>query len=306
MVVLLFAGALIFLPAMRDGSYLMVQLATYSAIAIMALGQTFVVIHVGFDLSTGAVQGFTGGIVYVLVGWHWNDGLVILGALAVATLVGAGLHGLLIAKLKMNFFIVTLATFTILPSLLRVMLDGSSKAVFSPTLDTLAYGSTLGVRNQVILALVVFAVLWAVLNLTVFGRNVYAIGSNREATRLAGVRVDRVTVACYGLSALCAGIAGLMLVGNLGAADPGAGLGNEFLALTAVLLGGTRFSGGQGSLFGTILGVVFLLLLTNILLLSGLPQSMCRPGRDTHWRASSSSRRRRALRSRTAGSAGRS
>lgn len=271
-VVLMFVSALAFLPAMRDGSYLMIQLSAYSGIAIMALGQTFVVLQVGFDLSTGAVQGFTGGVVYILVGWHWNDLLVIVGALAVSVFIGVVIHGLLIAKLKMNYFIVTLATFTILPSLLRVTLDGSSKSLASPALDSLAYGATFGIRNQVILAAGAFVVLWAVLNLTVFGRNVYAVGSNREAARLVGVRVGLVTVACYGISALCAGIAGLMLVGNLGAADPGAGLGNEFLALTAVLLGGTRFSGGQGSLFGTILGVAFLGLLTNVLLLSEMPQ----------------------------------
>ncbi|WP_235734579.1 ABC transporter permease [Nocardioides alcanivorans] len=268
----MFAGALAFIPAMRDGNYLMIQLSAYSAIAIMAFGQTLVVLQVGFDLSTGAVQGFTGGVVYLLVGWHWNDGLVIVGALAVSAFIGVVIHGLLITKLKMNFFIVTLATFTILPSLLRVILDGSSKSLTSPALDSLAYGATFGVRNQVVLAVIVFAILWVVLNLTVFGRNVYAVGSNREAARLVGVRVGLVTIACYGISALCAGIAGLMLVGNLGAADPGAGLGNEFLALTAVLLGGTRFSGGQGSLFGTVLGVVFLGLLTNMLLLSGMPQ----------------------------------
>jgi ribose transport system permease protein len=271
-IVLMFAGALLFLPQMRNSTYLMVQLATYSAVLIMALGQTFVVIQVGFDLSTGAVQGFVGGLVYLMVGWGMADGSVILLALLVAGAVGFAVHGLLIAKAKMNFFIVTLASFTILPSLLRVILDGSSKPVFSPALDWLANGTTLGIRNPVVVAAVVFAVLWVLLNRTVFGRNVYAVGSNREAARLAGVRVDRVTMACYGLCALCAGIAGLLLLGSLGAADPSAGLGNEFFALTAVLLGGTRFSGGQGSLAGTLLGLLFLVVLSNILLLGGMPQ----------------------------------
>jgi ribose/xylose/arabinose/galactoside ABC-type transport system permease subunit len=271
-IVLMFAGALLFLPQMRNSTYLMVQLATYSAVLIMALGQTFVVIQVGFDLSTGAVQGFVGGLVYLMVGSGMADGPVILLALLVAGAIGFAVHGLLIAKAKMNFFIVTLASFTILPSLLRVILDGSSKPVFSPALDWLANGTTVGIRNPVVVAAVVFAVLWVLLNRTVFGRNVYAVGSNREAARLAGVRVDRVTMACYGVCALCAGIAGLLLVGSLGAADPSAGLGNEFFALTAVLLGGTRFSGGQGSLAGTLLGLLFLVVLSNILLLGGMPQ----------------------------------
>jgi ribose/xylose/arabinose/galactoside ABC-type transport system permease subunit len=271
-IVLMFAGALLFLPQMRNSTYLMVQLATYSAVLVMALGQTFVVVQVGFDLSTGAVQGFVGGLVYLLVGWRMADGLVILLSLLAAGAIGFAVHGLLIAKAKMNFFIVTLASFTILPSLLRVILDGSSKPVFSPALDWLANGTTLGIRNPVIVAAVVFAVLWVLLNRTVFGRNVYAVGSNREAARLAGVRVDRVTMACYGVCALCAGIAGLLLLGSLGAADPSAGLGNEFFALTAVLLGGTRFSGGQGSLAGTLLGLLFLVVLSNILLLGGMPQ----------------------------------
>lgn len=271
-VLVMFLGALPFLSQLRSGPYLMVQLATYSAVLIMALGQTFVVLQVGFDLSTGAMQGFIGGLVFLMVGWRLADGLVIVLSLAVALGIGVLVHGLLIAKAKMNFFIVTLASFTILPSLLRVILDGSSKPVFSPTLDALANGSVLGIRTPVIVAGVAFVVLWVLLNRTVFGRNVYAVGSNREAARLAGVHVDRVTMTCYGICALCAGVAGLLLVGTLGAADPSAGLGNEFFALTAVLLGGTRFSGGQGSLLGTLLGLLFLVILSNILLLSGMPQ----------------------------------
>ncbi|WP_182376184.1 ABC transporter permease [Nocardioides sp. WS12] len=270
--VVMFLGALPFLEQLRNGPYVMVQLATYSAVLIMALGQTFVVIQVGFDLSTGAMQGFVGGLVFVMVTWRISDGLVIVLSLAIAVAIGALVHGVLIAKAKMNFFIVTLASYTILPSLLRVFLDGSSKPVSSPTLDSLANGSVLGIRTPVIVAAVVFALLWVVLNRTVFGRNVYATGSNREAARLAGVHVDRVTMTCYGICALCAGIAGLLLIGTLGAADPSAGLGNEFFALTAVLLGGTRFSGGQGSLFGTLLGLLFLVVLANVLLLSGMPQ----------------------------------
>ncbi|MGZ3386698.1 MAG: ABC transporter permease [Isosphaeraceae bacterium] len=277
---LLFAGlllamflvALIFLPQLRSGSYLMVQLATYSAVLIMALGQTFVVVQVGFDLSTGAMQGFVGGLVFMLVGWGTADWAVILVALAVSTAIGVLVHGVLIAKVKMNYFIVTLASFTILPSLLRVILDGSSKPLFSPTLDWLANGSIWGIRHPVIVAALVFTGLWIVLNRTVFGRQVYAVGSNREASRLAGVNVQMVTMACYGICALCAAIGGLLLVGTLGAADPSAGLGSEFFALTAVLLGGTRFSGGQGTLFGTLLGILFLIVLSNILMLSGMPQ----------------------------------
>jgi len=271
-VLLMFLCALPFLPQLRSGPYLMVQLATYAAVLIMALGQTFVVVQVGFDLSTGAMQGFVGGLVFLMIGWHFADGLVIVLALAVALGIGVLVHGMLIAKAKMNFFIVTLASFTILPSLLRVILDGSSKPVYSPTLDELANGSVLGIRTPVIVAAVVFGLMWVLLNRTVFGRNVYAVGSNREAARLAGVHVDRVTMTCYGICSLCAGIAGLLLVGTLGAADPSAGLGNEFFALTAVLLGGTRFSGGQGTLFGTLLGLLFLVVLSNILLLSGMPQ----------------------------------
>ncbi|AIY19919.2 ABC transporter permease [Pimelobacter simplex] len=268
----MFVGSMPFVAQMRDADYLMLQLATYSAVLVMALGQTFVVLQVGFDLSTGAVQGFTGGLVYLLVGRGFTDGLMIVGCLVAATAIGAVVHGLLITRARMNYFIVTLATYTILPSLLRVILDGASKPVHSPALDTLANGEVLGIRTPIIVAAVVFAVLWVVLNRTVFGRNVYAVGSNREAARLAGLPVTAITMACYGICSLCAGIAGLLLLGNLGAADPSAGIGNEFFALTAVLLGGTRFSGGQGSLFGTLLGILFLVVLANILLLSGMPQ----------------------------------
>lgn len=268
----MFFGSMPFIAQMHDTKFLMLQLATYSAVLVMALGQTFVVLQVGFDLSTGAVQGFTGGLIYLMVSQGSSDAIVILVCLLAATAIGAVVHGLLITKFKMSYFIVTLATYTILPSLLRVILDGASKPVYSPGLDFLSNGVILGIRTPIVVAAVVFAVLWIVLNRTVFGRNVYAVGSNREAARLAGLPVTAITMACYGICSLCAGIAGLLLLGNLGAADPSAGIGNEFFALTGVLLGGTRFSGGQGSLFGTLLGILFLVVLANILLLSGMPQ----------------------------------
>lgn len=272
LLVVMFLAAMVFLPQLRNGNYLMVQAATYAGPLIMALGQTFVVLQVGFDLSIGAMQGFVGGLVYLLIGWGTMDLWVIVLVLLATTAIGTLVHGVLIAKLKMNYFIVTLATYTILPSLLRVILNGSSKAMYSPTLDYLANGTFLGLRVPIWIAAIVFAGLWVLLNRTVFGRNVYAVGSNREAARLAGVNVAAVTMAVYGIAAGCAGLAGLLLVGTMGAADPSAGLGNEFLALTAVLLGGTRFSGGQGTLVGTLLGILFLVVLSNILLLSGMPQ----------------------------------
>ena len=270
-VVAMLVGSMPFLAPMRDGNYLMLQLATYSAVFIMALGQTVVVLQVGFDVSIGALQGLIGAMVFVMVGHQFNDAAVIAGCLVLATALGV-LNGFLTTKVKINFIIVTLAMFTILPSVSQVILGGSSKAVYTPALDSLANGTVLGIRAPIVVAGIVMVVLWVVLNNTVFGRNIYATGSNREAARLAGVPVTLITMACYAICSLCAGIAGLLLAGTLGAADPSAGLGNEFFALTAVLLGGTRISGGHGGLFGTLLGMLFLIILGNILLLSGISQ----------------------------------
>ncbi|WP_235734392.1 ABC transporter permease [Nocardioides alcanivorans] len=245
-VLALFLGSMPFLPQMRDPNYLSLQLATYAAVFIMALGQTVVVLQVGFDVSIGALQGLTGALVFVLIQRQVSDPALIVGCLVLTFVFGAFVNGLLITKLKINFIIVTLAMFTILPSISQILLSGTSQPIYSPALDWMANGTVLGVRTPILLAAAVMALLWILLNTTVFGRQVYATGSNREAARLAGVPVDAITMACYGICALCAGLAGLMLVGSIGAADPASGLGNEFFALTAVLLGGTRISGGQG------------------------------------------------------------
>jgi ribose/xylose/arabinose/galactoside ABC-type transport system permease subunit len=142
--------------------------------------------------------------------------------------------------------------------------------VISPFLDELAFGSTLGVPNPIIVMVATFLVMLYVQKYTFFGRDVYAVGGNAEAARLSGIRTSRTLIAVYGLSAGLAAVAAVLQDARIGAASPQVGDNLVFAAAAAVLLGGTSFSGGIGGVGGTVVGVLFLGVLQNGLSVGGV------------------------------------
>ena len=244
---------------------------TFAAIGlIIALGETLVILARAIDLSVGSMVALSGAVFAKL----YVDGMhiALAGAVAVAlgVLLGVTLHGLVITKLKVSFLIVTLGTFAIFRSQANVLLEGQSFTVDNSGLNWLANGRIGPIPVLVLQAAIVYVVLLFLLRATTFGSAVYAIGANPDAARVAGIPVDRVLIAIFGICAGLAAYGGIMTVAQIGSAQPTAGIGLELVAIGGVLVGGTRFSGGEGGVTGTVVGVLFLAILSNLLLLVGV------------------------------------
>ncbi|MEV1169138.1 ABC transporter permease [Nonomuraea sp. NPDC049784] len=266
----LLVGAVIAFPSFRVvGTYLDI-LSFSSVLFIIAIGQTLVVIGRGVDLSVGSMAGLAGAVFATLTVSGWSSAAAAGVALLLGLAVGAIAHGLLITKLGISFMIVTLGTYSLLRSQAQVVLEGKSITIDVGWLDALSNGRVLGIPSVVLLAAGLYLVAVLILRCTGFGRALYATGSNPLAARLAGLPIDRVTIIAFAVSGLFAALAGLLTVGQLGSAQPGGGAGLELTAIAAVLLGGTRFSGGFGSVTRTLVGVLFLAVLNNVLYAAGV------------------------------------
>lgn len=237
----------------------------------IALGMTFVILTGGIDLSVGSTLAFTSAIFAGLLQNGMNTGLAILITLALGLALGL-INGLLITKGKLAPFIVTLATMTIFRGLTLVYMDG--RPISGPK-DNFAFqflgkGQVFGIPFQVILFLIVYIVLSTLLNKTSHGRKIFAVGGNEKASFISGIKIDKVKILVYVISALMAVVSGLVLTSRLNSAQPTAGSAYEMDAIAAVVLGGTSMTGGSGSLTGTLIGILILGVLNNGLNLLGV------------------------------------
>ena len=237
---------------------------------MVSIGNTFVLLTAGFDLSVGSMLSFAGILLAFTIGADWNPWLAVGVTLLATMLMGGVINGMLIGYAKLSFFVVTLATLSLFRGITFVWSQGFTKTVDSPVVSAIGDGKVGGVSIPILEMLGVFLVSLFVLHYTRFGRAIYAVGGNREAARLSGIHVGAVIVAVYAISGLLAGFAGIIQTGRLGAAAPVAGTGIELSAAAAVLLGGTSFSGGAGGVGGTLVGVMFIGVLRNGLGLSGV------------------------------------
>ena len=237
----------------------------------IALGMTFVILTGGIDLSVGSTLAFTSAIFAGLLQNGMNTGLAILITLALGLALGL-INGLLITKGKLAPFIVTLATMTIFRGLTLVYMDG--RPISGPKDDFafqfLGKGQVFGIPFQVILFLIVYIILSTLLNKTSHGRKIFAVGGNEKASFISGIKIDKVKVLVYVISALMAVVSGLVLTSRLNSAQPTAGSAYEMDAIAAVVLGGTSMTGGSGSLTGTLIGILILGVLNNGLNLLGV------------------------------------
>lgn len=236
--------------------------------AIIAVGMTLVILTAGIDLSVGSVLALCGAFAATLVAME----VPVLVAVPTALLAGAALgaiSGIIIAKGKVQAFIATLVTMTLLRGVTIVYTDGRPISTgFTDTADTFAWfgtGYALGIPVPVWLMVVVFAGAWYLLNHTRFGRYVYAVGGNESATRLSGINVDRVKIGVYAICGLLAALAGIIVTSRLSSAQPTAGMGYELDAIAAVVLGGTSLMGGKGRIMGTLIGALIIGFLNNAL-----------------------------------------
>ena len=244
----------------------------FTFVAIIALGQTLVIITGGIDLSVGSVLC----LVSMVLGVTMQDGnsiyVGILAALGVALVVGL-FEGLLIAYLGMPPFVVTLGMLSIARSLAMVVSNNTVVFQFGPDqakLLALGGGSMFGVSNPVIYTIILALITGFVLRWTGFGRHIFAIGGNESAAILTGVRVRQIKVAVYMISALSAGVAGIIETGWLGAVTTNIGTGMELQVIAAAVIGGANLMGGVGTAFGALIGAALEEVIRNSLGLLGI------------------------------------
>jgi ribose/xylose/arabinose/galactoside ABC-type transport system permease subunit len=239
---------------------------TFQAVPVLviALGMALVIATEGIDLSVGAVIALASAMLPLYLGYG------AYGAVVVALLAGAlsgTLAGSLVAFARVQPIVATLALMIGLRGL-SVMLNGAAaKSVTDPTLLALGLDDWFGVPQMLVIALVIVALVVFVVHRTTFGRQLVAIGDNREASMLSGLPVRRVLLSVYVASGVLAALAGVFLVGHGGYADPANyGLNYELSAITAVVVGGTPLSGGRIRVLGTVAGAVFMQLITATLI----------------------------------------
>lgn len=233
-----------------------------SIVGIAAVGATFIIITGGIDLSVGSNVALSGMVAATLVGGGLNGLTGILVAILVAVAVGA-FNGASVTLLRLAPFIVTLAVLGMGRGLTLQISGGESVYDLPRSFTWLGGGTVAGIPVPVIMTVVAFAVGYFVLSRTTFGHQVYAVGGNREAARLAGIRDRRVLFSVYVIAGLCAGLAAITLVGRLGSATPTAATGLELQVIAAVVIGGTSLFGGKGSLAGTFIGVLLIGVINN-------------------------------------------
>ncbi|QSN65024.1 ABC transporter permease [Caballeronia sp. M1242] len=234
-----------------------------SMFALISIGMAFVIITGGIDLSVGAVAALA-SVVAALASPHGGVAGVLAGAFA-GLAVGV-LNGIVITHMRILPFIVTLATSLGAHGLALLLGHNDAVAISSDTnFAAFGQGDLFGLPIPGIVSLVAAVLAWIALRSSRFGRHALAIGGSEEASRLMGLNVDRTLVAVYALSGLLAGIAGAILAAQFGAGQPNEGVGWELFAISAVVLGGTRLTGGEGSIAMTIAGVALLGLVFNLL-----------------------------------------
>lgn len=242
-------------------------LNTTATVVVAGVGMTFVIISGGVDLSVGGVAALAGMVVGICI-----SQLGLAAFLAVALGLVAGLtigfvNGLLVSSFKLQAMIATLGTLSISRGLTLISTSGRPVFIGDPVLNAIGNGSVFGIPIPVVIAAVVLGVGHVVLTYTEFGRYVYAVGGNEEATRLSGINVRRTKIAIYMISGFCAALDGVLLVGILGASEPTVGQGLELDAIAVTAIGGTSLMGGVGGLIGTGLGAVLIGTIKNSLTL---------------------------------------
>ena len=229
---------------------------------VVSVGMTFVITSGGIDLSVGSIVAVAGMVMADAVSRDLGVGVAVLLALLVGTLCG-WLNGILITRLRLPPFIVTLGTMSILRGVALIYNDGKPLYGLPQKELKVISGDIASIPIPVIIALVVALLAHFVLRHTTIGEYTTAIGGNEETARLSGIDVRRFKVIIYSISGLMCGLAGIILTARLSAAEPIAGVMYELDAIAATVMGGTSLTGGEGTIFGTIVGALLMGVLRN-------------------------------------------
>ncbi len=229
--------------------------------AFLAIGMTFVILSAGIDLSVGSILAFSGAIA---AGVMVKSGTFIGMVAGLGIGLGLGiLNGLIVAKARIPAFIATLAMMATARGLTLVYTDGMPITGLPSAFGFLGGGYVGSIPFPIILMATVFVVSYIALKMTRFGRYVYATGGNINAAKASGINVDRIIISVYAISGFLSALTGEVLTSRLNSAQPTAGVGYELDAIAAVVLGGTNLFGGEGELWGTLVGAFIMSILNN-------------------------------------------
>ena len=249
------------------------------AYGIFSIGLGMVIITGGIDLSVGSVLALLGVLLsMMLTEWGWPWPLAVLGVVGVATALGA-FHGLLITRVGVQPFIVTLCGLLFYRGLARFIAGDETKGFGSAagfeTLRSLATGSVIGVPTPFVLLVVVSVVMWVVLHRSVYGRYLFAVGRNETAARYSGINSKAVVMGAYIILGALVGVAGIVFAFYTNSISPSSH-GNffELYGIAAAVLGGCSLRGGEGSIVGILIGAALLQVLQNLVNLLGIPSSL--------------------------------
>lgn len=268
---LLYLFAVLLTEAFLEPVYIGNVLRQAAPVGIAAVGTTLVMILGGVDLSIGAIISFSAVLCAMLMDGEASKlPIAIAATLAACAALGA-VNGVLVVFNRSSSFILTLGSALAIYGLTQIVSGGTARGIVAPGFREFfnqRIGAVLPVLALVLLGLA--ALVEIVLRTTRFGQQIYLIGSNREAARLAGLPLASVTIACYVVSGLFAGLAGMAVLARSGVSSTFTGRGFEFDALAAILLGGTVFAGGRGTAAGTVAGVLVLTISFNLVNILGL------------------------------------
>ena len=237
---------------------------------VLGIGMTFAILTAGLDLSVGSVVAYS-GVVLALTAQFMPSYYAVVATFLIVTITVGGINGSLIGQLNLNPFVVTLGALGIFRGVAYVATNGATQVVETGKLiKVLGDGNVGPIPGPLIVAVALWILAGYVLRYTYFGRDVYAVGGNEYAAQLAGINTRRVKIIVYIISGACAALGGIMQVGRLESAAPTAGAGLELAVVAGVLLGGTRLSGGVGTITGTIIGIFFLKVVSNALTILGV------------------------------------
>ena len=260
-------------PNFLTGGNLSLILQQVMVVGVIAIGQTLIVLTAGIDLSCGMVMAL-GSIVMTKLAVEMGLPAPLAILLGIAVTAGFGLiNGLLVTRVKLPPFIVTLGTLNIAFAITQLYSNAQTVTDVPPLMTWLGNTFSIGgteVGFGTVLMIALYLGVWFWLRETAAGRHVYMVGNNPEATRLVGIPTDRVLLGVYVLAGVFYGIASLLSVARTGVGDPNAGQTENLDAITAVVLGGTSLFGGRGVILGTLIGAVVVGVLRNGLTLMGV------------------------------------
>jgi ribose transport system permease protein/AI-2 transport system permease protein len=239
-------------------------------LAIVSIGMTMVIIMGGIDLSVGSALGICAIVVGKMLAAGVHPLLILLAVMLIGAAIGL-VNGGVIAAMRMPDIIVTLATMNIWRAAVFALLGGAWITGLPPVFGGVLVQKTAGIPNVFFLVLILYAIFWYIMTFRPFGRHIYAIGTNEDAARLAGINVKRTRVMAYAVLGVIVGIASILYTSRMGSVEMTVGTDLALQSIAAVVIGGTAITGGRGSLVGTLAGVLFIAVMRNGIVILGVP-----------------------------------